>query len=55
MLVMFGAGAGSVPLMLGLGTVTALEKNAPWGRRISTPLGIEFLCGAGRDDRARRT
>lgn len=46
MLVMFAAGAASVPLMLGLGTVMAVEKNVSWGRRISTPLGVALLVGA---------
>jgi predicted metal-binding membrane protein len=27
-------------MMLGLGVLTAIEKNLPWGRRISHPLGV---------------
>ncbi|HEU0244895.1 MAG TPA: DUF2182 domain-containing protein, partial [Candidatus Limnocylindrales bacterium] len=40
MLVMFGVGLGSVTAMLVLGAITAAEKNLPWGRRISRPLGV---------------
>ena len=40
MLVMFGVGLGSVPAMLALGGVTAIEKNLPWGRRLTRPLGL---------------
>src|SRR5690349_3069370 len=40
MLVMFGVGLGSLPAMLGLGGLTAIEKNLPWGRRLTRPLGI---------------
>jgi predicted metal-binding membrane protein len=29
--------------MLVLGAVTAIEKNAPWGRRLSKPLGAILL------------
>ena len=46
MLVMFAAGAGSIPLMLGLGTAMAAEKNLPWGNRIRAPLGISLLTAA---------
>jgi predicted metal-binding membrane protein len=46
MLVMFAAGAGSIPFMLGLGSVMAVEKNVSWGNRISTPLGIALLSAA---------
>jgi predicted metal-binding membrane protein len=37
---MFGVGLGSVPAMLALGGVTAIEKNLPWGRRLTRPLGL---------------
>ncbi len=43
MLLMFAVGAGNVGWMLALGTVMAIEKNVPWGRRFSTPLGVALL------------
>ena len=43
MLLMFAVGAGNVGWMLALGAVMAIEKNAPWGRRISAPLGAALL------------
>ena len=46
MLLMFLVGMGSLGWMLALGTVMAVEKNFPWGRRLSTPLGVALL-GAG--------
>jgi predicted metal-binding membrane protein len=47
MLLMFVVGTGSIAWMLVLGTVMAIEKNMPWGRRLSTPLGIVLLaCSA---------
>ena len=46
MLLMFGVGAGNLGWMLLLGGVMAVEKNMPWGRRLSTPLGL-FLIGGG--------
>jgi predicted metal-binding membrane protein len=46
MLVMFGVGLGSVTAMLVLGAITAAEKNLPWGRRISRPLGILLVLAA---------
>ena len=46
MLLMFAVGAGSITWMLVLGAVMAIEKNAPWGRRLSAPLGL-FLIGLG--------
>ena len=46
MLLMFAFGSGNVAWMLGLGTVMAVEKNVPWGRKISAPLGLGLL-GAG--------
>src|SRR5215204_4969129 len=36
-------GAGSLGWMLVVGTVMAVEKNMPWGRKISTPLGVLLL------------
>jgi predicted metal-binding membrane protein len=29
--------------MLALGAVMAIEKNMPWGRRLSAPLGVVLL------------
>lgn len=43
MLLMFVVGTGSVGWMLILGAVMAMEKNLPWGHRLSTPLGIALL------------
>jgi predicted metal-binding membrane protein len=46
MVLMFAVGAGSLGWMLMLGAVMAVEKNMPWGRRISAPLGVLLLgCG----------
>ena len=47
MLLMFVVGTGSVGWMLGLGAVMAIEKNAPWGRSLSRPLGGGLLAAAG--------
>jgi predicted metal-binding membrane protein len=46
MLVMFGLGLGSLAWMLAFGTVMAVEKNLPWGRRLGRPLGLALLAGA---------
>jgi len=43
MLLMFVVGTGSVGWMLALGAVMAIEKNVPWGRRLSAPLGAALL------------
>ena len=43
MLVMFGVGAGSLGWMLVLGSVMAVEKNMPWGRKLSSPLGSALI------------
>ena len=43
MLVMFAAGAGSIPLMVALGTAMAAEKNLSWGTRIKMPLGVALI------------
>jgi predicted metal-binding membrane protein len=32
--------------MLALGAVTAVEKNLPWGRRMTRPLGILLVLAA---------
>jgi hypothetical protein len=46
MLVMFGLGLGSLAWMLAFGTVMAVEKNLPRGRRLGRPLGLALLAGA---------
>ena len=46
MLVMFGVGLGSLTAMLALGALTAIEKNLPWGRRLTRPLGIVLVLAA---------
>jgi predicted metal-binding membrane protein len=46
MLLMFAVGMGSLGWMLVLGVTMAVEKNVPWGRRLSAPLGAVLLgCG----------
>jgi predicted metal-binding membrane protein len=47
MLLMFVVGTGSVGWMLALGAVMAIEKNVPWGRRLSAPLGFGLLAASG--------
>jgi predicted metal-binding membrane protein len=46
MLLMFVVGTGSVGWMLLIGAAMATEKNAPWGRRLSAPLGIGLLAAS---------
>lgn len=43
MLLMFAVGTGSIGWMLVLGALMAAEKNLPWGRRLSAPLGVALL------------
>lgn len=43
MLLMFAVGVGNLGWMLMLGTVMAAEKNMPWGRRLSAPLGVMLM------------
>jgi predicted metal-binding membrane protein len=43
MLLMFAAGTGNIGWMLVLGALMAVEKNMPWGRRMSKPLGVLLL------------
>ena len=43
MLLMFAVGTGSLGWMLLLAAVMAIEKNFPWGHRLSTPLGVALL------------
>jgi predicted metal-binding membrane protein len=45
MLQMFAVGVGSHVWMLLLGAVMAAEKNLPWGRLLSAPLGMLLLAG----------
>ena len=47
MLLMFAVGAGNIGWMLVLGTVMAIEKNMPWGRRVGKPLGVLLLVISG--------
>lgn len=44
MLLMFAVGMGNLGWMLVLGAVMAIEKNFPWGRRVSAPLGVGLVC-----------
>lgn len=46
MLLMFAVGVGSLAWMLVLGAVMAIEKNIPWGRVLSMPLGTVLLLWA---------
>jgi predicted metal-binding membrane protein len=43
MLLMFAVGAGNLGWMLVLGGVMGVEKNVPWGKKISVPLGVFLL------------
>ena len=43
MLLMFVIGTANIGWMLLLGAVMAIEKNLPWGRRLSAPLGYGLL------------
>lgn len=43
MLLMFVVGVGSLVWMLGLAVLMGIEKNLPWGRQISTPVGLVLL------------
>jgi len=46
MLLVFLAVNAHTMWMLALGTIMAIEKNAPWGKRISVPLGVVLIaCG----------
>jgi predicted metal-binding membrane protein len=47
MLLMVGVGLGSVGWMLLLGAVMAIEKNVPWGNRLSAPLGVGLIGWGG--------
>ncbi|MBI4529859.1 MAG: DUF2182 domain-containing protein [Deltaproteobacteria bacterium] len=43
MLLMFGVGVGNIGWMLALGAAMGVEKNMPWGRKLSAPLGLALL------------
>jgi predicted metal-binding membrane protein len=43
MLLMFAVGSGSLGWMLVLAAVMAVEKNLPWGKRISIPVGLTLI------------
>ena len=43
MLLMFAVGVGNIGWMLMLGAVMAVEKNMPWGRQLSAPLGVVLV------------
>lgn len=43
MLLMFAVGMGNLGWMLLLAAVMATEKNMPWGRRLSAPLGVVLI------------
>jgi len=47
MLLMFAIGVGNVAWMLVLGAVMAAEKNLPWGRKLSAPLGVALIGWGG--------
>jgi predicted metal-binding membrane protein len=47
MLLLFAVGTGSVGWMVALGAAMAIEKNVPWGRRLTRPLGVALLACAG--------
>ena len=46
MLLMFAVGVGNLAWKLALATVMAVEKNMPWGRLLSTPLGVVLIGAA---------
>ncbi len=47
MFLMFAVGTGNVGWMLVLGAIMAIEKNTPWGKKLSAPLGIALLAWSG--------
>jgi predicted metal-binding membrane protein len=47
MLLMFAVAAGNVGWMLALAAVMAVEKNFPWGRHLSAPLGAALIVWGG--------
>jgi predicted metal-binding membrane protein len=48
MLLMFVVGVGNIGWMLILGAIMAVEKNMPWGKHLSAPLGASLaMAGLG--------
>ena len=47
MLLMFAVGIGSIGWMLALGGLMAIEKNVPWGTRMTAPVGVLLLVAGG--------
>jgi predicted metal-binding membrane protein len=47
MLLMFAVGMGNLGWMFILGALMALEKNLPWGQRLSAPVGVILICWGG--------
>jgi predicted metal-binding membrane protein len=45
MLLMFVVGVGNIGWMLILGAIMAVEKNMPWGKQLSAPLGASLAIG----------
>ena len=45
MLLMFVVGVGNIGWMLILGAIMAVEKNMPWGKQLSAPLGASLALG----------
>ena len=43
MMLMFAVGVGNIGVMMLLGGVMAVEKNMPWGRKLSAPLGVVLV------------
>jgi len=43
MLLMFAVGIGNIGWMFVLGAIMAIEKNLPWGRSLSMPVGAALL------------
>jgi predicted metal-binding membrane protein len=46
MLLMLLVGTGNLGWMLLLGIVMGVEKNLPWGRQLSAPIGALLILGA---------
>ena len=53
MLIMFVVGTGNIGWMLLLALAMATEKNLPWGRRLSAPLGLALIAAAAALTAAR--
>lgn len=43
MILMLGVGIGNLGWMFVLGAVMAIEKNLPWGRQLSAPVGVVLV------------